>query len=179
MTIKIDADDVFQRLRFLFDTQKLIIVRGAPGSGKTTFANRLLNRCPTSVKTGRGIVHWENDQFFMKNGKYEWSRERLSEAIEWCNNQVVQSLMRGATVIVANTFIKHVHMAELINAADSFGIPQVVFRMTGEHKDIHNVPRDIVENMRANMEEYEYEILTPGFDSKDGLTLEIPNEYIP
>ena len=178
MTIKIDANDVSQRLRFLFDPQKLILVRGVPGSGKTTFANRLFSRCPTSIRTGRGIVNWENDMFFMKNGKYEWSRERLPDAIEWCNSHVVQSLMRGATVIVSNTFIKHVHMCELINAADALGIHQVVFRMTGKHKDIHNVPKDIVENMRANMDDYEYEILTTGFDSHDGLTLEIPNEYI-
>jgi Holliday junction resolvasome RuvABC ATP-dependent DNA helicase subunit len=179
MTIKLDADDVFQRLRFLFDPQKLIILRGAPGSGKTTFANRLISRCPASLRMGRGIVHWENDMFFLKNGKYEWSKERLPDAIEWCNSNAIQSMMRGATVIVANTFIKHVHMAELINAADSLGIPHVVFRMTGKHKDINNVPKDIVENMRANMEDYEYEIQTPGFDSKDGLMLEIPNEYIP
>lgn len=176
MTIKIDADDVFQRLRFLFDPQKLIILRGAPGSGKTTFANRLLSRCPPSVKTGRGIVHWENDQFFMKNDKYEWSRERLPDAIEWCNSHVVQSLMRGATVIVANTFIKQIHMMDLINFADSMGIPQVVFRMTGEHKDIHNVPEDIVETMRFSIQDYDYEIMTSGFDEDGGLTLEIP-EY--
>lgn len=175
MTIKLDATETTSWLRFVFHPQKLIIVRGAPGSGKTTFANRLLELSTSD----HGIVHYENDQFFMKNGKYEWSKERLPDAIEWCNSGAIQSMMRGATVIVANTFIKHVHMAELINAADSLGIPQVVFRMTGKHKDIHNVPKDIVENMRANMEDYEYEIQTPGFDSKDGLMLEIPNEYIP
>lgn len=176
MTIKIDADDVFQRLRFLFDPQKLILVRGAPGSGKTTFVNRLISRCPTSIKMGRGIVHWENDMFFLQNGKYEWSKERLPDAIEWCKTNAIRFLMRGATVIVANTFIKQIHMMDLINFADSMGIPQVVFRMTGEHKDIHNVPKDIVEAMRNGIQDYDYEILTSGFDEDGGLTLEIP-EY--
>lgn len=176
MTIKLSWPDAGTRLGFLFDPQKLIIVRGAPGAGKTTFANRLHSLCPALIKTGRGIVHWENDMFFMKNGKYEWSRERLPDAIEWCNSHVVQSLMRGATVIVANTFIKQIHMMDLINFADSMGIPQVVFRMTGEHKDIHNVPKDVVEAMRNGIQDYDYEIMTSGFDKDGGLTLEIP-EY--
>lgn len=172
MTIKIDATETTSWLRFVFNPQKLIIVRGAPGSGKTTFANRLIE-LSTSC---HGIVHYENDQFFMKNGKYEWSKDRLPDAIEWCTNGAVMSLMRGATVIVANTFIKQIHMMDLINFADSMGIPQVVFRMIGEHKDIHNVPKDVVEAMRDGIQDYDYEIMTSGFDEDGGLTLEIP-EY--
>lgn len=172
MTIELDATETTSWLRFVFNPQKLIIIRGAPGSGKTTFANRLLELSTSD----HGIVHYENDQFFMKNGKYEWSKERLPDAIEWCNSGAIQSMMRGATVIVANTFIKQIHMMDLINFADSMGIPQVVFRMTGEHKDIHNVPEDIVETMRFSIQDYDYEIMTSGFDEDGGLTLEIP-EY--
>lgn len=172
MTIELDATETTSWLRFVFNPQKLIIIRGAPGSGKTTFANRLLELSTSD----HGIVHYENDMFFMKDGKYRWSKDRLPDAIEWCNNGVMLSLLRGATVIVANTFIKQVHMMDLINFADSMGIPQVVFRMTGEHDDIHNVPKDIVENMRNGIQDYDYEIMTSGFDEDGGLTLEIP-EY--
>ena len=50
----------------------LYIVRGVPGSGKSTFAKSI------------GGIHIEADQFFMENGKYNFDEHlaKLSEDIE-------------------------------------------------------------------------------------------------
>lgn len=40
---------------------KVKILRGLPGSGKSTYAKKLAEE---------GWLHFENDMYFMKNGKY-------------------------------------------------------------------------------------------------------------
>jgi adenylate kinase family enzyme len=49
--------------------EKIIyLVRGIPGSGKSTFAKSL------------GGTHFETDQFFMVDGKYNFDGSKLKEA---------------------------------------------------------------------------------------------------
>ena len=54
----------------------LYIVRGVPGSGKTTYSKQL------------GIFHVEADMFHMKDGEYRWDPKRVkrltSGATERC-----------------------------------------------------------------------------------------------
>ena len=50
----------------------LYIVRGIPGSGKSTFAKSL------------GGTHFEADMFFMKNGEYKYDMFKNKEWINSC-----------------------------------------------------------------------------------------------
>ena len=52
---------------------KLILVRGIPGSGKTSFAYRQFP----------GVFHVENDMFLMHDGKYCWSKDIVKQALRW------------------------------------------------------------------------------------------------
>lgn len=49
----------------------LVIIRGIPGSGKSTLAKKYIKK---------GFIHLENDMYFMKNGRYHWSKEELPHA---------------------------------------------------------------------------------------------------
>ena len=51
---------------------RLILVRGLPGSGKTTFAKSL------------GIFHVEQDMRCMIDGEYKWSKDRVSDSVRFC-----------------------------------------------------------------------------------------------
>ena len=53
----------------------LYIVRGVPGSGKSTFAKSI------------GGIHIETDQFFMENGKYNFDITKIKLAHKYCQNQ--------------------------------------------------------------------------------------------
>ena len=71
----------------------LYIVRGIPGSGKTTYAE------------GLGLKHhYETDQFWGED--YAFDPSRLREAHQWCQDVTETALADGNDVVVSNTFIR-------------------------------------------------------------------------
>jgi len=59
--------------------KQLILLRGLPGSGKSTFANLL------------GGIHVEADQYFIQDGEYKFDASKLKQAHNWCKLRVEHS----------------------------------------------------------------------------------------
>lgn len=77
----------------------LTIIRGLPGSGKTTLAQQL------------GQPYFEADQFFMDaTGNYSFQANRLGEAHAWCLESVKATLESGQDCTVSNTFTRRWEM---------------------------------------------------------------------
>lgn len=131
---------------FKMKTQKLILIRGASGSGKTTKANELLQNDPD-------LKHFEADMFFIKNGEYKFDFTKLKDAHFWCQNSVRESLNNGHSVIVSNTFTKRWEVQPYLDMANEFEIPVEIIRMTGEYQNVHGCPEDKVKKMREGYEE--------------------------
>lgn len=72
---------------------KLILVRGLPGSGKSTYARSL------------GIRHYEADDFFQTPNGWEFRPMELPAAHYWCLDATDTSLSIGESVVVSNTFV--------------------------------------------------------------------------
>jgi len=121
----------------------LFIIRGLPGSGKTTLA-----------KSMRVTVHIEADQWF-DNSDREWTPENAVFAHAWCKAEVARFLESdpSVTVIVANTFIRRNHVREYQDLATAFGHKTCVITCRGRWKSVHNVPAETVERMAQNFEE--------------------------
>ena len=124
-------------------------VRGASGSGKSTFVKRNF----------KNIFHLENDYFFYKDGKYEWNGKLIPNAIKWVENSLRVALANGMDVVISNTFVLKSHLDPLVNLAKSRGAKVDIFRMVGSFKNAHDVPEEIVQSMKNRMEDYEGEIL--------------------
>lgn len=89
----------------------MVIVRGLPGSGKSTFAKA---RYPEAV-------HCEADMFFELGGEYRFDPKRLNQAHAWCQGRAIQALQDGRDVVVSNTFVKVWELTPYVEMAERFG----------------------------------------------------------
>ena len=133
---------------------KLIIVRGAMGSGKSTFANKLTNKLIKFGYKPTDICHFEADQFFEdENGNYNFVPSKLWIAHKQCLEKTKKCLLREKIVIVANTFATKNEMKPYMDFAEENDIPVEVYRCTGEYQNVHGVPEDVVVAKRKQMED--------------------------
>ena len=79
--------------------KELILLRGLPGNGKSTFAKVI------------GGTHYEADMYFMEDGIYNFDPSGLKDAHAWCRNSTETAMRRGEDkVIVSNTFTQEWEM---------------------------------------------------------------------
>ena len=123
----------------------LILIRGLPGSGKTTLAKKL-------EKTHPNAVHLEADMYFMKDGKYEFNAAILPYAHKWCADSARIFMDNGKDVIVSNTFSTNKEMKPYVEHAQKLKIDIKVYRMKSFFGSIHDVPEETIEKMRKRFE---------------------------
>lgn len=112
----------------------LYLVRGVPGSGKSTTAR------------GTGIPnHFEADMFF--GDDYKFDASLLKMAHSWCFASTYKALLNNESVVVANTFTTVREMEKYLRLADTFDIKVIVHQMHGKYGSIHNVPEDVIKRM--------------------------------
>ena len=131
---------------------RLILVRGVPGSGKSTFA----------AKVFPGAFHVENDMFHVKDGEYRFDFNRQKDAVSWCMDMCDTALRNGMDVVVSNTFTKRRYIMAYVKLAAKYGVDVSIYRMTGSFKNSHSVPAAVFENMKKGFEDWSGEIfVTP------------------
>jgi len=132
---------------WLMSGQRLVIVRGLPGSGKSTFAKRLLDGIKS--RGGKASRH-ENDDYHIICGKYQYDPARQAEAVLACQEETAKDLVLGMTVVVSNVFVTTFNLQWYVNLADSLGIRHVILRMDNKFEGIHNVPANVYKSMSEN-----------------------------
>lgn len=123
----------------------LTIIRGLPGSGKTTLAKTLQDTL--------GGFHIEADIYFMRDGEYRFDPTKMREAHDWCQRGVKMFLENGYDCIVSNTFTQHWEMAPYLAMAKEHGYTVNVIVCKGEWQNVHGVPEAAIERMRNRWED--------------------------
>lgn len=126
----------------------LVLLRGLPGSGKSTFANFVWN----------DYAICEADKFFYDSeGNYLFDASKLKEAHKWCRDEVEIRMKDNEAnpqyypeIVVSNTFTQEWEMDEYFKLAEKYGYMVFTIILENRHgsKNVHNVPDEKLEQMR-------------------------------
>jgi predicted kinase len=131
----------------------LFLVRGLPGSGKSTFAKHIWN----------DYAICEADKYFVnkETGEYNFDPSKLKEAHEWCRNEVEIRMKDHQAnpqyypeIVVSNTFTQEWEMQAYVDLANKYGYRVTTLIIENRHggSNIHGVPDDKLEIMRNRFE---------------------------
>lgn len=130
----------------------LILLRGLPGSGKSTFAHLMWS----------DFVICEADQYFYdKEGNYNFNPSKLKQAHKYCRDKV-ETFMKDnhsnpqyyQEIVVSNTFTRKWEMDEYFKLAEQYGYKVISLIVENRHggKNVHGVPDDKIKEMRDRFE---------------------------
>ena len=142
---------------------KLILIRGLPGSGKSTMARKMVNSivpvadfhfeadmwlCLHSAYDGNEFIGFEP-----RSCDYRWTPMRAKAAHKACIEATTRTLRGGFSVVVSNTFTQAWEIQPYLDAAREFGASVEIITATGNYGSIHNVPKEAIAAMQARFEE--------------------------
>ena len=125
----------------------LILLRGLPGSGKSTLGNIIL----TNISTDSPSVISADDYFINENGEYIFDGTKLKEAHNHSLEKCADRMRHGVKkIVVANTFTQDWEMERYYEAANRYNyrVHSVVVENKHNGKNIHGVPDDKIKQMK-------------------------------
>ena len=121
----------------------LYLIRGVPGSGKSSLARVLLaNQVVDDIA--------EADDFFVQNGVYNFDASKLREAHGWCQNYTSNCLNKGFSIAVSNTSTTEKEVETYRKIAEQCGAKFISLVVENRHegKNIHGVPEEKIQQMK-------------------------------
>ncbi|KAE8629428.1 hypothetical protein XENTR_v10000484 [Xenopus tropicalis] len=133
----------------------LILLRGAPGSGKTTLARMLLQQNPLGINLS-------TDEYFYKKGQYRYDVNLLGEAHEWNHKRAKEAFEKNISpIIIDNTNLQAWEMKPYVSMAMKHKY-KVTFREPDtwwkykpkelERRNSHGVTKEKIKRMLENFE---------------------------
>lgn len=127
----------------------VVIIRGIPGSGKSTTAKRMLK------ELGPDTVWCEADHYMLdEKGNYNFSPKKLYECHRKCFDKFQKAVDLGKNVIVSNTFTTKREVRPYIEYALEKGVVIEIIHAKGNYKSVHGVPDEKVQLMKDREEHY-------------------------
>lgn len=131
-------------------TPYLYLIRGLPGTGKSTLGQRLT--------PGHSYAA---DDYFVKAGRYSFDPALLGEAHADCQRRVLLALDQGVSLSVCNTFTQFWEMTPYLNMLPNYPhyrlcvidlFDQGLSDSQLAESNLHGVPAAAIGRMRARYE---------------------------
>lgn len=138
--------------------KKLIIVRGIPGSGKTTFADFLFENLGVDIDVS---ILAADDYFYDDDGQYHFDANQLHAAHMHCQQSVENSMMLdgdkespNSVIIVHNTSTTPKELKPYLELAVKYGYEVTSLIVENRHgnSNVHSVPEEVLAKMRNRFE---------------------------
>lgn len=146
----------------------LTLIRGLPGSGKTTYAKQ---HYPEDR-------HYETDMYFTNaNGKYEFDQTKLGKAHNWCIFKTSCCLWRGDNVVVSNTFSREWEMMPYLLKAREHKHTIKLIELQRQFESIHEIPKYTFDAMKQRWERFVDMRTIWAWHLNDEISLELEINY--
>jgi len=135
--------------------EKMIyLVRGIPGSGKSTFAKKLV---------GDDFLVCEADKYFIdkETGEYKFDVSKIKDAHKFCQD-MVETYMKDSLlndhfyteIAVSNTFTQEWELQPYYELAIKYGyyVTSIIVENRHGGVNVHDCPEDKIELMRNRFE---------------------------
>jgi predicted kinase len=125
--------------------RNVIILRGVSGSGKSTVA-KLFSE-PKVICTA--------DDFFEKNGGYDFDASKLGQAHKECQNKFECALQdpKITNIVVANTNVKPSDYQYYMDTAKKYGVRVISLIIERRHdgENVHSVPDFVLQRQQDSL----------------------------
>lgn len=122
----------------------MIVIRGLPGSGKSTAAKKFV---------ATGYTFLEADMFYVDlDGVYNFDYDKRSDAWAWTKETYANLLRSGQDVVLAGVFPYNRTLQKIKDECDYMGVSITVLTVEADHGNIHEVPEEVLAGMKAAWE---------------------------
>ncbi len=129
----------------------LILLRGIPGSGKSTLGEIILQ---TPQQQNPDVLSADN--FFVdENGVYNFDSTKIKEAHNMCQQKCAERMrLEFSKIVVANTFTQEWEMQPYFEMANRYGYRIHTLIVENRHgsRNVHNVPDEKLGQMKDRFE---------------------------
>lgn len=140
---------------------KVTLMYGLPGSGKSFLAKKLYDK---TIKSGKTSVILSTDDFFMVDGEYKWSGEFIGLAHKWNQGRFYLELFKGTNhIIIDNTGLgawqHYPYVGESINHGYEWELVQSKTKWANDpaecsKKNSHGLTEEMIKRMLDKSESY-------------------------
>lgn len=141
--------------------EKLYILRGVSGSGKSTKAKELVAE---QERRGNSYLVCSADEFFVnkRSGEYEFDPKKLRQAHSWCKTRAELAMELGLEVVVIdNTNTQKWEYQPYVELAEEHGYKVEVVKVgqldesnlkVYANRNKHGVPIDVIRKQASRFE---------------------------